>query len=111
MAVEVKAEGQFGVPRPLFTVRLPTGESQFDVSKDGRWTFPKVIEPRRLSRLVRACGVFTQHGIEPWDDEKIPGGWRWEREIDLAIHRARLAVILLTKEALESEFILERELA
>ena len=44
MAVEVKAEGQFGVPRPLFTTRLPTGESQFDVSKDGRFLIPTESE-------------------------------------------------------------------
>ena len=67
---------------------------------------------RWKQRLLDHLSVFTQHGlIEAWDDEKIPGGWRWEREIELAIHRARLAVILLTNEALESEFIMERELA
>jgi hypothetical protein len=48
--------------------------------------------------------------IQAWDDEQIPGGWRWENEIENAIHGARLAVILLTQEALESEFIIEREL-
>jgi len=40
MAVEVKAEGQFGVPRPLFTAPLRSYDTQFDVSKDGRFLIP-----------------------------------------------------------------------
>lgn len=67
--------------------------------------------PEWKGKLLRELQVFTVHDlIEAWDDEQIKGGWRWEREIEKAIHRARLAVLLLTKEALESEFILEREL-
>jgi tetratricopeptide (TPR) repeat protein len=68
--------------------------------------------PAWKAALIDHLAVLSnQHLVEAWDDEQIPGGWRWESEIELAIHTARLAVILLTKEALESEFILERELA
>src|ERR1017187_630828 len=67
--------------------------------------------PEWKAALLEHLKVFSaQNLIKAWDDEKIPGGWRWEKEIETAIHNARLAVLLLTKEALESEFILEREL-
>jgi hypothetical protein len=62
-------------------------------------------------QLLEHLAVFTRHGlIEAWDDEKIPGGWRWEREIERAIRGAELAIVLLTNEALESEFIQQKEL-
>jgi len=67
--------------------------------------------PEWKALLLEQLKVFTvQNLIKAWDDERITGGWRWENEIEKAIHNARLAIILLTNEALESEFILEREL-
>lgn len=72
----------------------------------------KLRGPEWKRRLLEHLKPFSDANlIQAWDDEQIPGGWRWEREIEKAIQVARLAVILLTKEALESEFILERELA
>ncbi len=67
--------------------------------------------PEWKSRLLEHLRPFSHVDLfRAWDDEQIPGGWRWEREIEEAIRNARLAIILLTQETLESEFILEREL-
>jgi len=71
----------------------------------------KLRGPEWKHRLIAELAFFEKHGlIAAWDDEQIPAGARWEKEIADAIQNARLAVILLTKEALESEFILQREL-
>jgi hypothetical protein len=71
----------------------------------------KLRGPEWKRLLTAQLAFFEKHGlIAAWDDEQIPAGARWEKEIADAIHNARLAVLLLTKEALESEFILQREL-
>jgi eukaryotic-like serine/threonine-protein kinase len=50
MAVEIKPfppgnrQSQFGVPRALFEVRMLTNDSGFDVSKDGRFLLPALVE-------------------------------------------------------------------
>jgi eukaryotic-like serine/threonine-protein kinase len=51
MAVDTKPAGpkssqlQFGVPRPLFEVRILTNDSpNFDVSQDGRFLLPALVE-------------------------------------------------------------------
>jgi hypothetical protein len=61
-AVEVKAEGQFGVPWPLFTMRLPTGEPQFDVSKDGRFLIP--TESEQSARVPMTAVVNWAAGLK-----------------------------------------------
>jgi eukaryotic-like serine/threonine-protein kinase len=46
MAVDIKpgAQFQFGAPKPLFAVNLATNNLSFDVSKDGRFLLPVVVE-------------------------------------------------------------------
>ena len=60
--------------------------------------------------LLERLKVFTQAKlVDAWSDERIPGGWRWAHEIEQAIDSATLAIILLTAEALRSEFIVQHE--
>lgn len=62
-------------------------------------------------RLLKHLSVFEKHDLlDVWHDKHIRGGAAWECEIDQAINNARVAIILLTKETLESEFIREKEL-
>lgn len=62
------------------------------------------------SALVRALHVFEQHHLlDAWHDGKIRDGSLWNDDIKHAIKNAKVAVILLTREALESEYILETE--
>jgi Tol biopolymer transport system component len=46
MAVEIKpgAQFQFGVPKALFEIRISTGNTSFEVSKDGRFLLPALVE-------------------------------------------------------------------
>ena len=54
--------------------------------------------------------VFEHHHLlDVWQDGKIRVSSFWDDDIKQAMADARLAVVLLTKEALESEFILETE--
>ncbi len=53
MAVQITpgAQFRFGVPKPLFEVRLVTATVSFDVSKDGRFLLP-VLTPQQGSALI-----------------------------------------------------------
>lgn len=48
--------------------------------------------------------------LELWVDEHIQVGDEWRREIHSAVQRARLAMCLITKDFLDSRFIMEEEL-
>jgi hypothetical protein len=63
------------------------------------------------ARLVEHLHVFEQHHLlDVWQDGLIRISAFWDDDIKQAVGNARLAVLLLTKEALESEYILHTEL-
>jgi hypothetical protein len=45
-----------------------------------------------------------------WDDSRIETGAQWKAEIDIALKRARIAVLLIGPSFLGSEFIAKNEL-
>jgi hypothetical protein len=60
--------------------------------------------------LLRHLGVFERHHLlDVWQDGKIRVSSYWDDDIKQAMGNAELAVVLLTKEALESEYILNTE--
>ena len=66
--------------------------------------------PEWKQALVRALYVFEKHHLlDVWQDGKIRVSSFWDDDIKHAMSNARLAVVLLTKEALESEYILNTE--
>jgi tetratricopeptide (TPR) repeat protein len=66
--------------------------------------------PKWNEWLVRHLHVFKQHHLlDVWQDGKIRVSSFWDDDIKEAMSSARLAVVLLTKEALESEYILNTE--
>jgi hypothetical protein len=66
--------------------------------------------PEWKATLLRALHVFEQHHLlDVWQDGKIRVSSFWDDDIRQAMADAKLAVVLLTKEALESAFILETE--
>ena len=48
--------------------------------------------------------------IDPWEDSKIAPGQEWHKEITKAIEAADIAVLLVTSNFLDSEFIANEEL-
>ena len=54
--------------------------------------------------------LFTRFDYRPWSDKDIPTGAQWRKEIDDAIHSARIAVLVVSSDFLASEFILEHEI-
>jgi len=66
--------------------------------------------PKWKAALLDSLTVFEKHHLlDVWQDGKIRVSGYWEDDIEQAMGSARLAVILLTPEALESQFICEKE--
>jgi len=61
-------------------------------------------------KLLSHLGVLRGAGlIALWNDDQIAGGSDWEIDINDAIRKARVAVLLITASFLNSEFILSKE--
>ena len=57
-------------------------------------------------RLVTQLGVLE---VDVWDDRRIPAGADWFPEIERAIGRASVAILLISADSLTSNFILGQE--
>jgi hypothetical protein len=81
------------------------GSSRIFISYSHRGTGPEW-----KARLLKALKMFEQHHLlDVWQDGKIRVSSFWNDDIQHAMSSADAAVLLLTKEALESEFILKTE--
>lgn len=64
-----------------------------------------------LNRLMVHLKPLQKQGlIEPWVDTSLQAGEKWKEEIDEALQRARVAVLLVSADFLASDFIIENEL-
>ena len=66
------------------------------------------IESRE--RLLSFLKPWVKHGLVVWADTYIQTGSLWRREIQAAMDRARVGVLLVSHELLASDFIIEVEL-
>lgn len=65
-----------------------------------------------LERLEKHLKVLAKHigPVEYWDDTKLKGGDKWKKEIENAIKRANVAILLVSTDFLSSDFISTDEL-
>jgi hypothetical protein len=64
-----------------------------------------------LERLRKMLSPLkTYHDLEIWDDSRIQAGARWRGEIDQALARTRVALLLVSADFFASDFVREVEL-
>ena len=64
-----------------------------------------------LSYIKSHLGPSVAHGqLELWDDRRIDGGGDWRAEIDDALNRCAVCILLVSRHSLSSRFILDVEM-
>src|SRR4029079_3026841 len=68
---------------------------------------------RRKDQLVEnlRLGVAGEEAWDIWDDRKIRAGDNWLEQIEKALNRAEMAIVLVSVHFLNSEFIQRKEVA
>ena len=67
--------------------------------------------PKALKQLQRFLHPLEREGIiESWDDTRLKGGDDWRAEIDKALAAATAAVLFISQDFLDSNFIYQEEL-
>ncbi len=60
-------------------------------------------------KLLAHLGVLQSELIDIWSDDRLGAGVSWEQEISKSISRAKVAILLITANFLNSKFILQKE--
>ncbi|MDH6518196.1 hypothetical protein M2163_004821 [Streptomyces sp. SAI-135] len=69
------------------------------------------VDQKYIRRLLVHLRPLERQGIiDAWSDTRIEAGDAWREEIREALHRARIAILLISADFLASDFIVENEL-
>lgn len=90
--------------------------SKISFDQEGKMSQPTVFisysheDEQDKNALLKHLGVLQNAGlITTWSDDQIGAGADWEPEIEQAMARARVAILLITANFLTSKFILNTE--
>jgi hypothetical protein len=82
-----------------------------DVMRDKVFISYSRADEKLMKELLKHLKPFSRSGvITAWSDEQIAAGSRWLSEIQAALERTSVAVLLVSPDFLASDFIHEREL-
>lgn len=62
-----------------------------------------------LKTLKGLSHIFPDINFEVWSDERIRSGQKWLEEIEEALKRAKIAILLVSRDFLGSDFIMQKE--
>ena len=69
------------------------------------------VDSEYLARLRVHLRPFERKNlVDVWSDAKVKAGQRWRKEIEDAIGRAAVAILLVSADFLASDFVAENEL-
>jgi hypothetical protein len=108
-AVEITTDHDFLLPQAAPPSARPVAESY--LPRDQVFISYSHQDKTWLGELMRYMAPLRRsHTLKVWSDRDIPPGANWLPEIETALVRAKVAVLLASPAFLSSSFIMEREL-
>jgi hypothetical protein len=71
--------------------------------------YSEADENEKNALLTHLGGLQGEGLIRAWTDDQITAGTQWEQAVSQAIQQAKIALLLITANFLDSEFIMEQE--
>jgi len=69
------------------------------------------VDRDSLKRVqVHLKPLVKQSRIDLWDDTRIKAGEKWKEEVEKALKKAKIAILLISADFLASDFIIDNEL-